>query len=425
MTSKGRDLDLVIFGATGFTGKHVVEYLAKISEEEKGLKWAVAGRSKEKLQNVLKNASTNTGKDLNNIPVIEATVDNEASLVNMCKQAKLVLNCVGPYIFYGEPVVKACVENGCHHIDISGEPAFVESMQIKYSEEARKNKVYIIGAAGFDSIPCETGIQYLQEKFGGDVNSIETLLHLKYGSKRLTINFGTFQSIIRHFANEGQLHKIHSQIFTKPMPKSSEPLKSRGTLFYSKDIKKWCIAFPSTDVDVVNRTQYYNYHNRQMRPIQAKVYLVLPNLFIAIGAIISNAIMAVMSRTKWGRYLLETYPSAMTLGMFSKKGPTKQQIEETSFDMFLIGHGYEEKLAEPQDQHKKPPTKKMVVRVQGPEAAYVTTPIVMTQAALTVLQETEKLPEDGGVFTPGAAFLKTNLISRLQKQGIKYDVISQ
>ena len=99
---------------------------------------------------------------------IEADVDNQESLQAMARQCSVVADCVGPFRFYGEPVVKACVAEGTHYVDVCGEPQYLETMQVKYNEEAKKNNSYIVGSCGFDSIPADCGVTYLQQKFEGN-----------------------------------------------------------------------------------------------------------------------------------------------------------------------------------------------------------------------------------------------------------------
>lgn len=162
-------LDIIIFGASGYTGKYTVYEGVKLL---KGLTWGIAGRNREKLEEVLDIMGKKAGEDLSKIPIIIADVKDQDSLLQMTKQAKIIVNCTGPYVQFGEPVVKACIDAGTHHVDVSGEPLFIESMQLKYNEQAREKGVYIISACGFDSIPAELGIQFLQDNFnGGTVNS--------------------------------------------------------------------------------------------------------------------------------------------------------------------------------------------------------------------------------------------------------------
>ncbi|XP_063386586.1 saccharopine dehydrogenase-like oxidoreductase [Cydia fagiglandana] len=115
-------LDLVIFGATGFTGMKVVEQLATVAKKYPAMTWGVAGRSEAKLKALMADIGKKIGEDLTGIRIILAEVTNERSLRDMCEQAKVLINCCGPYLMYGEPVVKAAVEAKTHCVDVSGEP---------------------------------------------------------------------------------------------------------------------------------------------------------------------------------------------------------------------------------------------------------------------------------------------------------------
>lgn len=199
--------DLIVFGASGFTGKYVVETIVNTLKAGTGGKftYAVSGRSERKLDIILKEVSDSTGMTLSNFKIfgknvilcdigllnhrfftellvgedvtgtkkILADVDDQQSLVNMAKQGKCVLNCVGPYRFSGKQVVDACIEAGAHCVDVSGEPEYLEKVQLQCDEAAKQKGVYIVGACGFDSIPVDMGVVHLIKNFGGDVNSVE------------------------------------------------------------------------------------------------------------------------------------------------------------------------------------------------------------------------------------------------------------
>ena len=117
--------DVVIYGASGYTGQYVVEFLIKSLKkaENSDLTWAVAGRNEAKLLQVLKNASETTKTEVEKTPIIICDSNDVESMLAMARSARLVVNCVGPYRFYGEQTVKACVEAGTHHVDISGNPS--------------------------------------------------------------------------------------------------------------------------------------------------------------------------------------------------------------------------------------------------------------------------------------------------------------
>ncbi len=114
-----------------------------------------------------------TGRNLKDVEKIMADTSDAESLKSMARQGKVILNCVGPYRFFGEQMVKACIEEGSHHVDVSGEPQFLEGMQLKYHKMAEDKGVYVVGSCGFDSIPADCGTVYLTQNFGGDVNSVE------------------------------------------------------------------------------------------------------------------------------------------------------------------------------------------------------------------------------------------------------------
>ncbi|XP_045652399.1 saccharopine dehydrogenase-like oxidoreductase isoform X3 [Ursus americanus] len=186
MVTKERPYHLVVFGASGFTGQFVAQEVAReqvVLEQSSRLPWAVAGRSREKLQRVLERAALKLGRPTlpSEVGIIICDTTNPASLDEMAKQAAVVLNCVGPYRFYGEPVVKACIENGTSCIDICGEPQFLELMYWKYNEKAAEKGSYIIGSSGFDSIPADLGVIYTRNKMNGTLTAVESFLTIHSG----------------------------------------------------------------------------------------------------------------------------------------------------------------------------------------------------------------------------------------------------
>lgn len=185
MSSEAREFDLVIFGATGFTGFFVVrELLLSIAEkidEYSNLKWAVAGRNVQKLSEVLAKVGAELDKDLHSVVKIEADVSDGKSLAAMASRTKLVINCVGPYRFYGRQVVEACVNESTHHIDISGEPQYLESAQVEFDAKAKEKNILVVSTCGWDSIPCDLGVDFLKRKFNGKLHQVETFMATQPG----------------------------------------------------------------------------------------------------------------------------------------------------------------------------------------------------------------------------------------------------
>uniref|UniRef100_A0A8C5GNJ7 Saccharopine dehydrogenase-like oxidoreductase n=1 Tax=Gouania willdenowi TaxID=441366 RepID=A0A8C5GNJ7_GOUWI len=408
--STNRPYHLVIFGASGFTGQFVAEEVARTASEVPGgsLKWAVAGRSRQKLEKVLEQAAGVLSKPelRTEVDILVADVGEPDSLAAMCKQAVIVLNCVGPYRFYGEPVVKACVENGAHHIDICGEPQFLEGMQFKYNSQAADSGVYVIGSCGFDSIPADMGVVFTRDQFMGIFTwpPWHMCTHplqqtqMQYGQKLLSLR--------RKFNH-------------KPLPTVGSKLKRRGMLFFSNEIQQYTVPFMGSDPSVVKRSQRFMVEEHQASQVQYGAYAGVGGVVSVAKLIFAGMMFWLLVKFSFGRNLLIKYPELFTFGTFSKAGPSRKQMDGTSFQFTFCGEGY----SEDQDPSKGNPNGKIRVLVQGPEPGYVATPIAMVQAALTMLNEPSSLPKKGGVYTPGAAFAKTTLIDRLNKHGIQFSVM--
>lgn len=418
MNSEDRKYDIAVFGASGVTGQYVVEELANFSKD---IKWSIAGRNKDKLKTVLEDVSKYTGKELDAIDILVADVSDDASMEAMCKNSKIIINCVGPYRFSGEKVVQHCIKAKTHHVDVSGEPQFLEKVQLKYFEEAKANNVYIVGACGFDSIPCDVGVEFLRKKFDGDINSIETYVKFER-SPGSTVNFGTWQSAIYGLAHADDLKPLRKELkeklFQKVLPKPDYKLKTRSVLFKSYEAKGWCIPFIGSDRSVVIRTQMFNYQFKNEKPVQINTYMKMYSLLYAVGALVMGAIFMVMTKFVMGRYLLEKFPEIFSLGVFSRTPPTREQSEGGSFKYVFKAEGWSEKLLDPSDKHTGPPNKIVRAVMSGPDPAYVSTAILIVNSALVILEDKEKLPKSGGVFTPGAAFSNTNLLEKLDARGI-------
>lgn len=148
----------------------------------------------------------------------------------MSEQAKVIVNCCGPYRFYGEPVVKACVATKTHHVDVSGEPQYMERMQLEYNKAAQEAGIYIVSACGFDSIPCDLGIIYTQNKFGGEINSVETYLASWSTAPNVggaAIHYGTWESAVYGLAHANELRGLRSKLYPQRLPQLKPRLKSK------------------------------------------------------------------------------------------------------------------------------------------------------------------------------------------------------
>ncbi|XP_067901513.1 saccharopine dehydrogenase a, tandem duplicate 1 isoform X2 [Heterodontus francisci] len=348
-------------------------------------------------------------------------VNDPLSLAAMCQQGSVILNCVGPYRFFGEPVVKACIENGTHCVDISGEPQFLEGMQLKYDYQAAEKGVYVVGSCGFDSIPADMGVLYTRNQLKGTLTAVESFILLQNGPEGASFHDGTWQSAIHGMTDQDNLRKLRRQFGHKPLPVIGTKLRRRGSVFYNNTMNQYAIPFMGSDASVVKRTQRYLHENLQESPVQYGAYAAVGGIGSVIMLMLAGFFFWCFTKCSLGRKLLIKYPEFFSFGYFTKQGPTKKQMAGTSFSITFFGEGYQEG----QNPQQGKTSVKICTQVKGPEPGYIATPIAMVQAAVTILWEQKSLPNQGGVYSPGAAFSKTTLIERLNKHGIEFTVISK
>jgi short subunit dehydrogenase-like uncharacterized protein len=154
-----RELGIVVYGATGYTGKLVAEYLNGQYGVGGDVSWAMAGRSKEKLEAVRDDLGISA-----NIPLVVADASDQASVAAMVERAAVVITTVGPYQLYGSDLVAACARAGTDYVDLCGEPTWMKEMIDAHNDAARESGARIVFSCGFDSIPFDLGVFFLQEK---------------------------------------------------------------------------------------------------------------------------------------------------------------------------------------------------------------------------------------------------------------------
>lgn len=169
VAAEHKPLDVIVFGATSFVGAILVRNLAREfgvpgAPGARSLRWGIAGRSRAKLDALLASLVASTGKEALAVPVHVADVNDEASLEAMCAQARVIVSTVGPYLLYGEPLVRVCARTGTDYCDLTGESPWVARMIERYGSEATTTGSRLVPCCGFDSIPSDMGVQALQEE---------------------------------------------------------------------------------------------------------------------------------------------------------------------------------------------------------------------------------------------------------------------
>lgn len=419
--------DVIIFGATGYTGKYAVQIGVKLFKEFSKT-WAIAGRNHEKMKNTLTEIGMKMNEDLSNVPIIVADVKDEKSLSDMTKRAKILLNLVGPYRFYGEPVIKACAETACHHVDVSGEPQYMEEMQLKYDKVAREKGIYIVSACGFDSIIGDIGTLYLQQMFKGTVNSVESYLRGYFinGYKPVGagVHFTTYESAVHGFAHANELKSIRKQLFPQRLPVFKPSLEEKPRLYKAEDFNNhWSLSVPTADHSVIMRSQRYFFEKENQRPVHLKTYNTFESYSNALKVVMAGKVFNYLTKTSWGKNLLLTYPKLFSFGFASHEGPSEERNRNTNFETIFVGKGWREVFPVPTKDIEIPQNKKVVTRVTCNNPLYGAASTALLLSAITILDEPEKLPENGGVLSPAAAFRNTSLINKLQDNGFVFEVL--
>jgi len=169
---KNAELDVVIYGASGFTGRLVAEYLVQ-NYKDSHITWALGGRNETRIAAVRSEIGAP-----DDTPLIVADSSDEAAITKMVRSARCVISTVGPYTLYGEKLVEACAREGTDYVDLCGEVLFMRQMIAKHEENAKKSGARIVFSCGFDSIPFDLGVQFLQEeavkRFGAPCSRVRT-----------------------------------------------------------------------------------------------------------------------------------------------------------------------------------------------------------------------------------------------------------
>eukprot|EP00603_Paraphysomonas_imperforata_P012700 CAMPEP_0114457414 /NCGR_PEP_ID=MMETSP0104-20121206/4150_1 /TAXON_ID=37642 ORGANISM="Paraphysomonas imperforata, Strain PA2" /NCGR_SAMPLE_ID=MMETSP0104 /ASSEMBLY_ACC=CAM_ASM_000202 /LENGTH=438 /DNA_ID=CAMNT_0001629959 /DNA_START=23 /DNA_END=1340 /DNA_ORIENTATION=+ len=433
--SSNKQVDLLVYGATGFTGKEVVRYLH--SKQFPGLTWAAAGRNESKLHGVLREV----GVEADSVPVLIADTSDHDSLVSAFCQAKVVLNCTGPYRFLGESVVKACLDASVHYMDISGEPQFMENMFLKYHKEAQENNNPGDPRLAFDSVPADMGVRFCMQQFqnahpddGYSLSSIESFLKVITGPSGLGGHYTTFECAVHGIGDVDSLRRIRNEVQEKYNPPkithNGPRLAKRPALSWDEEAGQYVIPFMGADASVIRSS--FRALSMRDAPAESRVwpqiacYAEVGNSWggmLATGLV--GGVFSTLAASSYGRSLLLAYPGFFSNGIFSHEGPTQQQLRETSFefDFRLTGHreGGEDATS-------------MRVKVSGPEPGYVATPMIFIALARCLLKEydcsgqgagSQKSPlPRGGVLTPQAVFAASpNIFELLNDAELMFEVM--
>ena len=236
-----KQFDIIIWGATSFTGKLVVEYIFKKFASTK-IKWAIAGRNKEKLENVRSKVADK------NIPIFIADSFDEKSLSVIVKKSKVICSTVGPYSLYGSLLVELCVKHSTNYCDITGEAHWIRTIIDKFHKDAKKKKIKIVNSCGFDSIPSDMGVYFIQNQIKKAYESYAKSIKMRVAGIRGGISGGTYGSM-NNLLKEAYADKSVFKVLNNPYglnPRDKmEGLdkKDLRKIIFDNESKSWIYPF--------------------------------------------------------------------------------------------------------------------------------------------------------------------------------------
>ena len=374
-----KEYDFVVYGATGFTGKLVVEYLVHKYSNNSQIKWALAGRNLEKLESVAvsKNVPEGTG-------LLEVDSNNIASIEEMISKTKCVLTTVGPYQLYGNDIVSACAKSGIDYVDLCGEPGWMNEKINELTETARETGSRIVFSCGFDSIPFDLGVLFLQNevirRYGKPSVNVRGRVREMNGefSGGTAASLGATMAALKEkpelFAVLANPFSLSNGFAGPDQPADNKPI-------FDDKLDTWVAPFFMAPINTKN----VHRSNALMNHMYGKDFCYNE--------------MWVMGPGDDGKAAADFISSSNPLSNAPKpgEGPSRESRENGNYDILFCGDINNESVH--------------VSVVGDMDPGYGSTSKMIAESAICLVKECEDL--NGGIYTP-APSMGTKLIKRLQ-----------
>ncbi len=389
--SEAREFGIIVYGATGYTGRLVAEYLNEQYGVGGDISWAMAGRSQEKLEQVRDELGIAA-----DVPLVVADAGDPASVDAMVTRAKVVITTVGPYQQYGSDLVRACAEAGTDYVDLCGEPGWMHEMIAAHGEAAKNSGARIVFSCGFDSIPFDLGVYFLQQtakdKLGSPVSRIKGRVRAMQG----TFSGGTLASFKATMAAAAENPDLVS-VLMNPFALSDGfqgPEQPHGMApIFEEDLDSWSAPFIMATINTKNihRTNKLLGHAYGEDFVYDEMMLTGPG---EQGEAVAKAVAEDKSMAE----------NPIKPG----EGPSKEERDNGFYDVLFIGSNDGDSVS---------------VSVKGDkDPGYGSTSKMIAESAVVLLLN--PVLAGGGIWTPGAA-LGAPLIERLQANaGLTFQVES-
>lgn len=416
MTEDDSKYEIVLWGATGFTGQFVAEYLAKQYDNTE-LRWAIAGRNPEKLENV-RDHLAEINEDLATLDILTGDAFDKHSIDEIAEQTQVICTTVGPYAKYGSNVVDACVEHRTDYCDLAGEVHWIRRIIDKHHDTARERGVRVVHSCGFDSIPSDLGTlmiqNYAEENIGTSCSNVRTFA----SDVPLAPSGGSIASIVGMYEEIAQSSDVRRSVMNpySLAPKGErdgpDTRVQRGPR-YDRDIDQWTAPFLMAAINekTVHRSNALlgypwrrNFRYSEVIPTGPGLLGAVRATGIASGlAFISGTMLVSPLRKLVNQYILPD----------PGEGPDRETVEEGSFDVWLLGTGC---LPESGSRFA---VKGKVTANRDP--GYGATSLMLAESAICLASAETDTPLNGGVLTP-ASGIGMPLIERLRDVGMTFTI---
>ena len=384
-----KNFDIVIYGASGFTGKLVAEYMHKQYGQDASISWAIAGRSKEKLTAVKETIGLS-----HDVPLLIVDSNNESSIADMAQQTECVLTTVGPYQLYGLNIIKQCAIHGTDYVDLCGEPGWMHEMINKYSAQAQETGSRIVFSCGFDSIPFDLGVYFLQKEVISQHGKPALNIRGRVRAMNGEFSGGTAASLGATMASlkkKPELFEVLANPFAlsngyvgPEQPRDNKPL-------YDEKLETWVAPFFMAPINTKNI--------HRSNALMGHMY----------GENFCYNEMWIQGSGEEGKAAADFVSKMNPLADAPEpgKGPSRESIENGNYDVLFCAD-----LDDGSVMHAS---------VKGDlDPGYGSTSKMIAESAICLIKECSNL--DGGIYTP-APSMGENLIARLEANaGLEFNL---
>ncbi len=385
-----RDFDIVLFGATGFTGELTAAYLAEHAPAD--CRWALAGRNAGKLEEVRSRLAA-LNPDCADLPLLHADATDPQSLRAVAKSARVVITTVGPYLLHGEALVAACAAAGTDYVDLTGEPQFVDQVYLDHNERAVASGARIVHSCGFDSIPHDLGAYFtVQQLPAGQPIRLRGVVR-----SNATFSGGTFHSAMTQMSQQGKAKQTFAERRKRePRPEGRKARQVTGKPTRDPLLGYYLLPLPTIDPVVVARSAAalpaYGPDFRYSH------YAGVKTLRYAVGGAVGVSSMVLAAQVPPLR-------KALMKRIKPGDGPSESRRAKSRFSVDFVGE------AGGTTVH---------TRVSGGDPGYTETSKMLAESALCLAFDDN--PLIAGQVTTAQA-MGDNLLARLQKAGLTFETL--